>query len=160
MNEVFILDSAEYLPPPDLVTEEGYDLTFGVNCVATCFLTLCLLPCLLNTPNSRIINLASEDHRLIRRIDYASVVEGEQRQRMDPLVNHGQSKLVSTLFGRTLLAHAYSQQGLMLFGNELHRRYHKQGLVAVSVHPGSESFARTIGALTQTLQRDYQDQPL
>jgi hypothetical protein len=27
-------------------------------------------------------------------------------------------------------------QGLMLFANELHRRYHKQGLVSVSLHPG------------------------
>ena len=91
-------DSAEYLPPTGMVTAEGYDLTFGVNCIATCFLTLCLLPCLLKTPNSRIINLVSEDHRLIQRVNYASVTESEQRQHMDPFVNHGQSKLVRTVF--------------------------------------------------------------
>ncbi|KAF8609551.1 NAD-P-binding protein [Ceratobasidium sp. AG-I] len=118
--DLLVNNAAEYLPPADTVTAEGYDLTFGVNCIATCFLTLCLLPCLLKTPDSRIINLVSEDHRLIQRVDYASVVESEQRQHMDPLVNHGQSKL-----------------GLMLFANELHRRYHKQGLISVSVHPGT-----------------------
>ncbi|CAE6534841.1 unnamed protein product [Rhizoctonia solani] len=112
--------SAEFLPPIDLLTNEGYDLVFGVNCVATCFFTLCLLPCLLKTPSARIVNMASEVHRWVDHIDYSSVMEGEKRRGMDPFVNYGQSKL-----------------GLMLFSNELHRRYHRFGLVSVSLHPGT-----------------------
>ncbi|QRW05517.1 short chain dehydrogenase [Ceratobasidium sp. AG-Ba] len=118
--DVLINNAAEFLPPVDAVTKDGYDLVFGVNCVATCFLTLCLLPCLLKTSGARIISMVGEDHRLVESINYSSVIEGEKRLQLDPLVNHAQSKL-----------------GLMLFTNELHRRYHKQGLVAVSVHPGT-----------------------
>ncbi|KAG9102079.1 hypothetical protein FS749_016267 [Ceratobasidium sp. UAMH 11750] len=118
--DILINNAAEFLPPVEMMTSDGYDLVFGVNCVANCFLTLCLLPCLLKTPNARIVSMASEAHRWIQRIDYSTVVEGEKRRQMDPLVNYGQSKL-----------------GLMLFTNELHRRYHKQGLVAVSLHPGT-----------------------
>jgi retinol dehydrogenase-12 len=77
-----------------MLTADGYDLVFGVNCVATCFLTLCLLPCLLKTPNARIINMSSEAHRWIQYIDYESVIEGDKRRQMDPLLNYGQSKLV------------------------------------------------------------------
>ncbi|CAE6411782.1 unnamed protein product [Rhizoctonia solani] len=103
-----------------MLTNEGYDLVFGVNCVATCFFTLCLLPCLLKTPNARVVNMASEVHRWIDHVDYDSVVEGEKRRAMDQFANYGQSKL-----------------GLMLFSNELHRRYHRLGLMSVALHPGT-----------------------
>ncbi|KAG8763926.1 hypothetical protein FRC11_008874 [Ceratobasidium sp. 423] len=72
------------------------------------------------TPNARVVNMASEVHRWVDHIDYDSVIEGEKRRAMDQFANYGQSKL-----------------GLMLFSNELHRRYHRLGLVSVSVHPGS-----------------------
>ncbi|KAJ1311268.1 hypothetical protein OPQ81_009766 [Rhizoctonia solani] len=66
-------------------------------------------------PIGRLTNEGWIDH-----IDYDSVVEGEKRRAMDQFVNYGQSKL-----------------GLMLFSNELHRRYHRLGLVSVSLHPGT-----------------------
>lgn len=118
--DILINNAAEFLPPADMLTEDGYDLVFGVNCVATCFLTLCLLPCLLKTPNARIVNMASEMHRWVQHVDYTSVVDGDKRRQMDPLLNYGQSKL-----------------GVMLFSNELHRRYHRQGLISISLHPGT-----------------------
>ncbi|KAB5594051.1 WW domain-containing oxidoreductase [Ceratobasidium theobromae] len=118
--DILVNNAAEFLPPIDMLTVDGYDLVFGVNCLGACFLTLCLLPCLLKTPNPRIVNMASEAHRWAQRVDYTSVIEGDVRRRTDPFVQYGQSKL-----------------GLMLFGNELHRRYHKRGIISVSIHPGT-----------------------
>lgn len=50
--------------PIDQLTKDGYDLHFGVNVLGHFHLTMLLLPCILNTPNPRIINLTSAAHEL------------------------------------------------------------------------------------------------
>lgn len=50
--------------PVEQLTKDGYDLQFGINVLGHFHFTMLLLPCLLNTPNPRVINLTSSAHEL------------------------------------------------------------------------------------------------
>ncbi len=98
------------------VTEDGNELTFQVNHLAGFLLTRLLLDKLLASGAS-VIQTSSIAARLADRVD------------LDDLqLEHGYS--AQRAYGRSKLEN-------ILFTNELHRRYHGQGLSAAAFHPGA-----------------------
>ncbi|KAI0067967.1 NAD-binding protein [Artomyces pyxidatus] len=123
-------------PPLDLVTAQGYDGQFGTNTLGHFFFTKLLLPILLQTakgePNAmpckvRVVNTSSVGHNLFvlpGGINWESIQPGnvslKARTKIGTHALYGQSKL-----------------GNILFSNELAKRYGDQGIVSISLHPGS-----------------------
>jgi NAD(P)-dependent dehydrogenase (short-subunit alcohol dehydrogenase family) len=117
---------------PDKVTEQGYDMQFGTNVLGHFYLTKLLLPVLTVTARNssgivRVVNVASIGHEkgAPEGIRWSTVVPDgndavEARKKLGTPRLYGQSKL-----------------GNILFSNELARRYSGQGIVSISLHPGS-----------------------
>jgi NAD(P)-dependent dehydrogenase (short-subunit alcohol dehydrogenase family) len=113
--------------PPNL-TKDGYEIQFGTNFLGHALLVKLLLPLLLNTAKQpsadvRIVFLTSEGYALhpFGGILFASLRTPQSNiGLLGPWQRYGQSKLA-----------------LMLYARELARRYGEQGILAVSVHPGT-----------------------
>jgi NAD(P)-dependent dehydrogenase (short-subunit alcohol dehydrogenase family) len=99
-------------------TEDGFEMTFGVNHLGHFHLTDLLLPRLLETAPARVVTVSSVAHRLaVRGIDRSDLqLEGEYRS----LAAYSRSKLANALF--TL---------------ELARRLEGTGVTANCLHPGN-----------------------
>jgi NAD(P)-dependent dehydrogenase (short-subunit alcohol dehydrogenase family) len=86
-------------PPHEMLTEDGYDLTFGTNVLGHWYLTKLLTPALLKattlSQEARIVNLSSSGAYLIRGIDFDSLRDGQARRQMSGQDLYNQSKLVS-----------------------------------------------------------------
>ncbi len=112
-----LINNAGVMAIPRQVTAQNFERQFGVNHLGHFALTGALLPLLLSTAGSRIVNVSSLAHRN-GRIDFSDL--------------HGTRKY--SRFG------AYSQSKLanLLFTVELHRRLQRTGAGAISVaaHPG------------------------
>jgi len=99
------------------LTQQGFELTFGVNHLGHFLLTQLLLPKLLEQPHSRVVNVSSKAHYNARTIDF-----GELRRPARGLTGlhaYNVSKLANVLHAKSLAA-----------------RYGAQGLHAYSLHPG------------------------
>ncbi|KAJ7916734.1 hypothetical protein B0H13DRAFT_2231561 [Mycena leptocephala] len=112
------------VPPRELVTSNGYDLTFGTNVVGHFYLTKLLLPSLVAAAASdpttgRVVNLTSVIH-YIAVPNYHSFKDGPVRRKMHPADLYSQSKWANALFSA-----------------ELARRYGDQGIISVAVNPGN-----------------------
>ncbi|KAF8130313.1 hypothetical protein EV363DRAFT_1432211 [Boletus edulis] len=113
-----------FRPPIELVTDDGYDLTFGTNVLGHFYLTKLLLPILISTTKSspegtvRVVNTASHGH-FFGNLQFDTFVDGPKRRADHTLRLYGQSKM-----------------GNIIFSAELHRRYHDQGIVSTALHPG------------------------
>jgi len=114
-------------PPIDDLTADGYDLQFGTNVLGQFYFTKLLLPCLISTAKSsprwgRVVNTSSIGHMLFNRKDlnFESFKEYPARKRMGTKQLYYQSKF-----------------GNIVYALELHKRYADQGIVSVSLHPGS-----------------------
>lgn len=147
-------------PPVDMLTDDGYDLQFGTNCLGHAHFTLSLMPALMDGARS------SPDGKA-RVINTSSFVVYYNTQ---PLIkwNTLRDDPARTARGTQSL-YAQSKYGVVGFSNELARRYAEHGILSNAVNPGSiktdlqrhlPSFARTIiytlfskpapmGALTQ-----------
>ncbi len=112
-----LINNAGVMAIPRQVTAQNFERQFGVNHLGHFALTGALLPLLLSTPGSRIVNVSSLAHRS-GRIDFSDL--------------HGTRKY--SRFG------AYSQSKLanLLFTIELHRRLQRIGAdtISVAAHPG------------------------
>ena len=97
------------------VTAEGYELTFAMNHLAYFVLTHGLLPRMLGSAPTRIVNTASDVHRGAK-LDFRDL----------------QSEHRYSGFG----AYAKSKLANVLFTNELARRLSGSGVTANSLHPG------------------------
>lgn len=112
-------------PPVADVTAQGYDLQFGTNTLGHFYFTKLLLPTLLATAKAspdgkaRVINVSSAAHHY-GSIDFNTLKDGPARKKKFSLTLYGQSKL-----------------GNILFSNELYRRYADEGIISMSIHPGS-----------------------
>jgi len=106
-------------------TEEGFESTFGVNHLGHFLWTKLLLDTLKRSAPARIINLASDAHRMSKGLDFTDLMY-EQRKYNSWKV-YGDSKLANILFTR-----------------ELARRLAGTGVVVHAVHPGvvATGFAR------------------
>lgn len=112
-----LMNNAGVMAIPRQETTQGFERQFGVNHLGHFALTGALLPLLLKTPASRIVNVSSMAHRS-GRMNFSDL--------------HGQRKY--SPFG------AYSQSKLanLLFTLELQRRLEAKGAgtICVSAHPG------------------------
>ncbi|KAI0067969.1 NAD-P-binding protein [Artomyces pyxidatus] len=123
-------------PPLGDLTAQGYDAQFGINVLGHFFFTKLLIPVLLSTakgnPNGtpckvRVITTSSNGHDLLALpggINWDTLQKGDvalpARKQVNEQGLYGQSKL-----------------GNILISNELAKRYGDQGIVAISLHPGS-----------------------
>ena len=79
-------------------TPDGFETTFGVNHLAPFLLTRELLPCLLDNPGARIVNVASEAHKFAR----FDLDDLQSERRYSSMRVYGASKLCNILFTREL----------------------------------------------------------
>jgi retinol dehydrogenase 12 len=97
------------------ITAEGYEMTFALNHLNYFLLTNLLLDILIDSAPARIVNVASEAHR-VGSIRFDNL-QGEKRYRGFEV--YGQSKLMNILFTK-----------------ELARRLEGTGVTANALHPG------------------------
>jgi NAD(P)-dependent dehydrogenase (short-subunit alcohol dehydrogenase family) len=111
-----LVNNAGVMACPFGHTADGFEVQFGTNHLGHFALTTELMPLLLASAPSRIVNLSSAGHQLcgVDRDD-----PNFERREYDPWIAYGQSKSANVLFTR-----------------ELERRYGEQGVHAYAVHPG------------------------
>jgi NAD(P)-dependent dehydrogenase (short-subunit alcohol dehydrogenase family) len=111
-----LINNAGIMAGPLRRTADGHEAQFGVNHLAHFALTQALLPSLLASPASRVINLSSHGHRM------------GQPDLDDPdFLNRPY-----TGFG----GYGQAKSANILFSVELDRRYRTEGLRSAAVHPG------------------------
>ncbi len=98
-------------------TQDGFESTFGINHLGHFSLTTLLLDALARSAPARVINLASEAHRMSRGLDLDDLMY--ERRSYNGWRAYGDSKLAN-----------------ILFTVELARRLEGTGVVAHAVHPG------------------------
>jgi len=115
-----LLNNAGVMWTPKTLTKDGFELQFGVNHLGHFALTALLMSKLLETPNSRIVNVSSLGHK-----------QGIQDIYWDDL--HAEKKYSPT--GRYFA----SKLANLLFTYELDRRLRAMGssTIAVAAHPGA-----------------------
>jgi retinol dehydrogenase 12 len=99
------------------MTKSGFELAFGTNHVGHFLFTMLLMPRLLASPSSRIVNVASKSHYQAKGIDFAAVHTS-----------------TSTITG--LPEYEVSKLANVLFTRELARRIGPKGVRSYSLHPG------------------------
>jgi NAD(P)-dependent dehydrogenase (short-subunit alcohol dehydrogenase family) len=97
------------------LTPDGYEHTYQVNYLSPFLLTTQLMDLLVES-RATVVNTTSSSHLMVFR---ASVADLENTARR-----------------RASTAYALSKLAIVLFTQELHRRYHSDGLAAATVHPG------------------------
>jgi NAD(P)-dependent dehydrogenase (short-subunit alcohol dehydrogenase family) len=98
-------------------TQEGFEMTFGVNHLGHFLLTKLLQDRIIASTPARIINVASEGHRrTLKGVDFDDL---QARRRYNGLAVYDRSKLANIYFTR-----------------ELARRLEGTGVTANAVHPG------------------------
>ncbi|HEX6359819.1 oxidoreductase [Actinophytocola sp.] len=112
-----LINNAGVMMPPHSLTEQGYELQFGVNHLAHFALTLLLFNTLLQGENPRVVTVSSGLHHR-GRIHFGDL--------------HGNQKYSRTGY------YAQSKLANVVFGLELHRRLRTNGIGMLSVlaHPG------------------------
>jgi len=98
-------------------TQQGFELTFGVNHLGHFLLTQLLLPKLLEQPHSRVVNVSSKAHYQASGIDFSEL-----------------RRSASVL--RVLHAYNVSKLANVLHAKGLAKRYGERGLHAYALHPG------------------------
>ncbi|KAH9903144.1 NAD(P)-binding protein [Cubamyces lactineus] len=121
---VLINNAGIMCPPLSHLTQQRYDLQFGVNVLGHFYLTKLLLPVLLSTAKQsaekvRVINYTCAIPPSCK-IDYTTLMDGPARRKCSLVQLHRQSKL-----------------GTLLFSHELAEQYGEQGIVSIAVNPGN-----------------------
>jgi NAD(P)-dependent dehydrogenase (short-subunit alcohol dehydrogenase family) len=114
-----LLNNAGVMMNPKTLTNDGFESQFGINHLGHFALTAHLLPALLGTPNSRIVNVSSNAHKMGDGDLYWDDIDAEQGY--DRQGRYAASKLAN-----------------LLFTYELDRRLKAKGAsaIAVAAHPG------------------------
>lgn len=100
-------------------TVDGFEVIFAVNHLAPFLLTGLLLPVLLQTPGSRIVNVASDAQRFVCDMGFDDM---QAQRSFNPVRQYARSKLANVVFTRSLA-----------------RRLEGRGLTVNSLHPGAVS---------------------
>ena len=117
-----LINNAGIMMPPYQLTVDGFESQFGINHLGHFALTGLILPALLTTPNSRIVNVSSGAHG-IGTMDFENLLftNGKGYSRIS---GYGRSKLANLLFTKGL------QKRLKAIGSSV---------IATSAHPGWSS---------------------
>jgi NAD(P)-dependent dehydrogenase (short-subunit alcohol dehydrogenase family) len=130
-----LINNAGVMALPKQFTADGFEMQFGTNHLGHFALTGHLLPLLLSTPDSRVVNVSSNGHRM-GRIFFGDL-RGDRSYRR--WLRYGQSKVAN-----------------LLFTYELDRRLHAAGAgtMALACHPGGSAtdLARDAGLLMRLAQ--------
>ncbi len=96
------------------LTSDGFEMTFAVNHLAPFLLTGLLLPNLMQAPEARIVNVASDAHNFVRGMDFSDL---QSEKRYSTFKVYGQSKLANLLYTLELSTRL---QGTKITANALH----------------------------------------
>ncbi|WP_262500771.1 MULTISPECIES: SDR family NAD(P)-dependent oxidoreductase [Rhodonellum] len=99
-----------------MVTKDGFELTFLANHLGHFLLTELLLPILLKSGHSRIINVSSEAHRTAK-VNFEDLQY--QQKSYNSFIAYSNAKLFNILFTKSLV-----------------EKYEEKGLKSFSLHPG------------------------
>ena len=112
-----LVNNAGVMMPPFETTEDGFELQFGTNHLGHFALTGLLLPLLIRTEGSRVVNVSSAMHKR-GRINFDDL---NSRMSYSKAAAYGQSKLAN-----------------LLFTYELQRKLENagSGTIAAAAHPG------------------------
>ncbi|EIM84129.1 NAD-P-binding protein [Stereum hirsutum FP-91666 SS1] len=123
--------------PLEDLTAQGYDASFGVNCLGPFFFTTLLLPVLTRTAASesaaasghrvRVVHTSSNSHDGMA--PSAGLVWESMQRDKDKALPMRKKMGKFQLYGQSKL-------GQVLFAKELARRYGSKGIVSISLHPG------------------------
>jgi len=134
----------------DKLTSQGFDMQFGTNVLGHFYFTKLLLPLLTATAKNaskgsvRVVNVSSIGH-------YVVPAEGIRWSTLSP---GGDYVAVAKRVG-ALRLYGQSKLGNVLFSNEFARQYGDEGIVSISLHPGTiqTDLGRNLGSFQQTLGR-------
>lgn len=127
-KELHILFNNAGVMEPDIaeLTNEGYDLTIGVNVLGHFYFTKLLLPALLAVAQNsdglikaRVVNTASFATELASKLDYEAFRDSPARKKLGTVPLYYQSKFAN-----------------LVYSTEFSRRYGEQ-IVSSSVNPGN-----------------------
>ncbi len=111
-----LINNAGVMFTPHLLTEDGFEMQFGVNHLGHFLLTMLLLDRIKDTPNSRIVNVSSLAH-MPGYLDFKDMMWEKNYSWM--------------------LAYCRSKLANIMFTNELARQLEGTGVTVYSLHPGS-----------------------
>ncbi|KAK5647672.1 hypothetical protein RI129_002564 [Pyrocoelia pectoralis] len=114
-----LVNNAGVFYHPQQLTEDHFDVTFQTNYLGPFVLTHCLLKSLTRSPNSRIVNVVSEAHRILQ---------------IERLINITTSQ---TLFRPHITAYAASKLALVLFTRHLAEKLTSTKIFVNAVNPGN-----------------------
>jgi len=90
-----LINNAGVMAIPYRQSADGYELQFATNHLGHFALTGLLLPALVAVPHSRIVNVSSGAHRMVRRINVDNLTDENGYSKWNA---YGQSKLANLLF--------------------------------------------------------------
>ena len=112
-----LINNAGIMNTPQGVTEDGFELQFGVNHIGHFVLTTGLLPALKAAKNARVVNVSSLAH-MWSDIVYEDI--NFKNRQYEGFLSYGQSKTAN-----------------VLFSVELTRRYQADGITSNALMPGA-----------------------
>jgi NAD(P)-dependent dehydrogenase (short-subunit alcohol dehydrogenase family) len=117
-NLDLLINNAGVMYTPPQRTQDGFELQFGTNHLGHFALTGLLLDRLLSTPNSRVVTVSSQGHRIRAGIHFDDL---NWERSYNRVAAYGQSKLAN-----------------LMFTYELQRRFTAHGATAIAAaaHPG------------------------
>ena len=101
------------------LSQDGFDLTYATNHIGPFLLTNLLLPRVRESPQGRVVNVASGAHTLVKRIDW-SVLERRATPKRSAFLDYAVTKLMNVLHAK-----------------ELARRLAGTGVTTYALHPGA-----------------------
>jgi NAD(P)-dependent dehydrogenase (short-subunit alcohol dehydrogenase family) len=113
-----LINNAGLIPVEYLETEDGYELTFGVNFLGPFLLTQILLDRLIQSEPARIIHVSSVAHkRAVPNLEAFYSPSGEREAKFRWMKHYSQSKLANILYSNWL---AEQLRGAGVTSNALH----------------------------------------
>lgn len=137
------------------LTKDGFDITYQVNYLSACYLTMLLMPVLQDTSlqtypvPSRIVNLASVMHRYVRKSPAKKVLRGFNKTAPDLSAIKDAEKAKAQLDVEFMKkSYLYSKLGNILFSYECQKRFalpssssssdeRRPSVISIAANPGS-----------------------
>src|SRR6266705_2773181 len=83
------------------LSKDGFDLTYATNHIGSFLLTSLLLPRVRESPQGRVVNVASGAHMMVKRIDW-SVLERRAAPKRSGFADYAVTKLMNVLHAKEL----------------------------------------------------------